>query len=290
MTEDCPSPAAALFARAVMAAMLALVLLALPLQAAAFTASPIAPIPANCGTRAVTNPIPPGCLGQSGTIPTGWTCPTQPGSANGAHSHATGRLCESVLPQAYGVSLFLLPQKNNYLTRCAPACALTSRHVCAGGMFFDVMNMSPNPVIITGFQTLLPATYSSCTISTCPGGFCTPSSACPSGTCLAGYPYYSGGLPCTGNSFPFQARTHSANMCEAGPYTLTHSPSPLGALPSQTRQLRELHRLRARLFFCYKRDEQLLQRWPRPVWHHGCSHTWAVLHEQRQPAERHCVC
>ena len=80
-----------------MAAMLALVLLALPLQAAAFTASPIAAIPANCGTRAVTNPIPGSCFGQPGSLPAGYTgCPTQPGSANGAHSRAAGRICESV--------------------------------------------------------------------------------------------------------------------------------------------------------------------------------------------------
>jgi hypothetical protein len=75
-----------------------------------------------------------------------------------------------------------------------------------GGMFLDVTNVSPNPVIITGFQTLLPATYTPCAVSSCPGGSCTPSAACPSGTCATGFPYYPGGPACTGTSFPFQVR------------------------------------------------------------------------------------
>jgi len=68
-----------------------------------------------------------------------------------------------------------------------------------------VTNVGANPVIITGFSTLLPATYTSCAIASCPaGGSCTPSFACPSGTCAVGFPFYPGGLACTGTSFPFQ--------------------------------------------------------------------------------------
>jgi hypothetical protein len=115
-----------------MAAMLALVTLALPLQAAAFTASPIAAIPANCGTRAVTNPIPGSCFGQPGSLPAGWTCPQQPGSANGTHSRAAGRICES----ASGVRRLFIPlpralgPKEQLLTLRARLCAyVCRRHV-----------------------------------------------------------------------------------------------------------------------------------------------------------------
>ena len=67
-----------------MAAMVALLLLALPLQATAWTAAPYTALPANCGAQAVSMPMTPGCFGAGGATPTGWTCPAQPGSANGA--------------------------------------------------------------------------------------------------------------------------------------------------------------------------------------------------------------
>jgi hypothetical protein len=69
-----------------MAAMMSFLLLVLPLQAVAWTAAPYTAPPANCGAQALTSPIPPSCFGAGGVLPTGWTCPVQPGSANGAHT------------------------------------------------------------------------------------------------------------------------------------------------------------------------------------------------------------
>jgi hypothetical protein len=73
-----------------MAAMLALLLLALPLQATAWTAAPYTAPPANCGAQAVVSPLPASCFGAGGTLPSGWTCPAQPGSANGAYTRCVG--------------------------------------------------------------------------------------------------------------------------------------------------------------------------------------------------------
>jgi len=52
-------------------ALLAAVLLTLPALASAFTAAPYSALPSNCGQQALVSPIPPGCLGAGGSLPSG---------------------------------------------------------------------------------------------------------------------------------------------------------------------------------------------------------------------------
>ena len=82
-----------------------------------------------------------------------------------------------------------------------------------GGMLLDATNVGSVPLALTHVRVLVPANYTPC-----------PTSGCPSGTCGVGQPFYTGGPPCTGTSFPFQVMfRRKAASCSAQDFFCTGS-------------------------------------------------------------------
>jgi hypothetical protein len=73
-----------------------------------------------------------------------------------------------------------------------------------GGMLLDVTNVGVVPIALTHVRVLVPANYTPC-----------PTTGCPSGTCGVGLPFYVGGPPCTGTSFPFQVMYRRKGQCSS---------------------------------------------------------------------------
>jgi hypothetical protein len=96
-------------------ALLAAVLLTLPALASAFTAAPYSALPSNCGQQALVSPIPPGCLGAGGSLPSGWSCPVQPSNANGAEAACAKPAASRLSPQCARMKMF--PRQRH---RCNP--------------------------------------------------------------------------------------------------------------------------------------------------------------------------